>query len=53
MASKEDDYTKYRTVGNIPYSVDDKIGRKDPTYVQPVTTSGIDVDLPGVLLRSA
>lgn len=33
MASKEDDYTKYRAVGVIPYSIEDKIGRKDPTYI--------------------
>lgn len=29
MASKEDDYTRYRTVGNIPYAISDIIGRKD------------------------
>lgn len=50
MADKTDDYTKYRTVGNIPYSVEDKLGRRDPTYVQPVTLSG--TELPGVFLRS-
>ena len=50
MTSKESDYTKYRTVGNIPYEVEDKLGRRDPTYIQPVTISG--TDLPGALLRS-
>ena len=50
MASKEDDYTRYRTIGSIPYDVEDKIGRRDPTYVQPVTLSGTDD--PGTLLRS-
>lgn len=29
MASKEDDYTKYRTPGVIPFGIDDKIGRSD------------------------
>lgn len=50
MASKEDDYTKYRTVGNIPYNIEDKLGRRDPTYIQPVTISGTGE--PGALLRS-
>lgn len=50
MASKEDDYTKYRTVGNIPYNIEDKLGRRDPTYIQPVTLSGTEA--PGALLRS-
>lgn len=29
MATKEDDYTRYRAVGDIPYAIDDKIGRSD------------------------
>jgi len=29
MPSKEDDYTRYRTSGVIPYGIDDKIGRSD------------------------
>lgn len=51
MAAKEDDYTKYRTVdpANPPYEVDDKIGRKDPTY----TTMTEDVTtVSGARLRS-
>jgi hypothetical protein len=52
MASKEDDYTRYRTVGNIPYSIDDLIGRKDYykytlTTDDPTTVSGSD----GKILR--
>jgi len=51
MATKEDDYTKYRTTGNIPFTVEDKIGRRDPTYIQPVTLSGTEAA--GSLLMSA
>jgi len=29
MVTKEDDYTKYRAVGVIPYEIEDKIGRHD------------------------
>lgn len=34
MATKEDDYTRYRTVDpqNPPYEIEDIIGRQDPTY---------------------
>ncbi len=47
MASKEDDYTRYRTTGNIPYEIDDLIGKKDyQKYVlttdDPATVSGSD-----------
>ncbi len=49
MASKEDDYTKYRTVGLIPHTVNDTIGRHDPTYITAVTVSGTGA--PGVLLK--
>jgi hypothetical protein len=52
MASKEDDYTKYRTVGNIPYDIEDIIGRQDYqkynlTISDPTTVSGSD----GKILR--
>jgi len=50
MATKEDDYTKYRTVGAIPYVIDDKIGRRDSrdrTAITDVTVvSGIYTLLP-------
>jgi len=29
MATKEDDYTRYRTPGVIPYTIEAKIGRSD------------------------
>jgi len=50
MATKEDDYTKYRTVGLVDYNIEDKLGRRDPTYIYPVTVSG--TELPGALLAS-
>lgn len=45
MATKEDDYTKYRAVGVIPYEIDDKIGRHDYKKYSlstddPITVSG-------------
>ena len=41
MATKEDDYTKYRTIDplNPPYEIDDMIGRKDPTYIAAVEST--------------
>ena len=30
MSSWKDDYTRSRTVGVVPYSIEDKIGRRDP-----------------------
>lgn len=48
--SKEDDYTKYRTVGEIPYGIEDKIGRKDPTYVKATYTNTTTVS--GAVLKS-
>lgn len=50
MATKENDYTKYRTVGVIPYEIEDKIGRPDSVDKTKVTnmtvTSGIYTLLP-------
>ena len=30
---RDNDYTRNRNTGKIPYAVEDKIGRKDPTYI--------------------
>jgi len=38
MATKEDDYTRYRAVGVIPYEIEDKLGRVD-SVDKVVTTS--------------
>ena len=52
--TKEEDYTRYRTVGVIPYAIDDKIGRRDSrdrTAVTDVTlVSGIYTLLPAAPL---
>lgn len=52
MASKEDDYTKYRTVGSIPYSVDDKIGKRDLIKVTGTTTIASYATVSGTVLWS-
>lgn len=47
--AKEDDYTRYRTVGDIPYEVDDKIGRsdsRDRVAITAMTLSTTAVPLP-------
>ena len=45
MATKEDDYTKYRAVGVVTYGIDDIIGRHDYKKYSlstdtPITVSG-------------
>ena len=51
MATKEDDYTKYRTIDklNPPYEIDDIMGRKDPTYITAVESTPT---VSGTVLRS-
>ena len=47
MANATEDYTRFRTIDpqNPPYEVEDKIGRKDPTYTtmteDATTVSGV------------
>jgi len=46
MANATDDYTRFRTIdpNNPPYEIDDKIGRKDPTYITLVQKTTSDYD---------
>jgi hypothetical protein len=49
MPSRTDDYTKYRSIGVIPYEVDDMIGRNDSmdkVMTTAMTISGTVVSLP-------
>ncbi len=51
MATKEDDYTKYRAVGVIPYEIDDKIGRHDyQKYTLSVENETTISGTPGTIL---
>ena len=49
---KEDDYTKYRAVGVIPYGINDKIGRHDyQKYTLCVSGTTTISGTPGTILR--
>ena len=51
MATKEDDYTKYRAVGVIPYGIEDKIGRHDyKKYTLSVENDATISGTPGTIL---
>lgn len=54
MATKEDDYTRYRTPGVIPHEIDDKIGRldsRDRVVITAMTVSTTAVPLPADALE--
>lgn len=46
---RDNDYTKNRNTGVIPYNIEDKIGRKDPTYI---TAVEIEPTVSGTTLRT-